>query len=456
MISKNLREMVFWGCDYISGSRVRNHLANIKLISSNSALLEEHQALQLKKILDHAAHTTVFFNKHKSTNVLEDFPVIDKNIMRDLSHEILSKTYEHKNLKITETSGSTGTPLRVLQNSNKRKRVLAEVIHANSLIGYRVGTRYAWTIASGSLHRENRIGLFIKNKVELQQYTVDSESAEKHRTILQRDRGIEIVMGYSSVLFELARHILAHGTPPAAFGVRGVLCLSEPLYPNMRETIRNAFDCPVMSRYSNAECGVLAYECPTCGQYHLNSASYIFETLAFDRDEPTPPGIPGRIVVTDLYNYAQPMIRYDTGDTGSIVPSSCTQFATPILKSLEGRRGDALYNTNGHQVMMFSFDFIFEKLGRLGKVKQFQVIQEGKKNYRLRICADTPLPSEINIDIGTQFKAILGTDAEVTIEYTDEIPVLNSGKRKYIVNTYSLSKAPHESVVPATPDHSDS
>jgi phenylacetate-CoA ligase len=85
---------------------------------------------------------------------------------------------------------------------------------------------------------------------------------------------------------------------------------------------------------------------------------------------------------------------------------------------------------------MFSFDFIFEKLGRIGKVKQFQLIQEGRDTYRLRICANDPLSDEIGSDVITHLKAILGADAKLDIEYAGEIPVLNSGKRKYIVSNY--------------------
>ncbi len=436
MIGATVRNAIFWGRDYLSGSTVRRHLRDIQRLSQDAALQSEHQARQLGRLLNHAAQTTPYFIQQRGRASLENFPVTNKNVIRESNNTILSTTFRGKRLRVAETSGSTGTPLRVVQDPNKRQRVVAEVIHANALIGYKVGTRYAWTIASGSLHRESRLGLFLKNKVELSQYTLDAETATKHCLTLQNDKNIEIIMGYPSVLSELAHHILEHHISPASFGVKGVLCLSEPLYPSMRETIREAFQCPVLSRYSNEECGVLAYECPTCSQLHLNTASYVFETLALDKDEATPMGVPGRIVITDLYNYALPMIRYDTGDIGSIVPSSCPQFAAPVLQSLEGRRIDALYDTAGHRVVAFAFDFIMERLGRLGKVKQFQIIQEEQKDFRLRICANTPLSSETEGDVLARLKAILGTDARIEIGYVDEIPVLNSGKRKYLINNY--------------------
>jgi phenylacetate-CoA ligase len=436
MIMSNARQALFWSLDYVSGAPIHNHLRNIQQVSRDGSVLAEHQTKQLQSLLNHAVQTTDYYKNYDSSGRIEEFPVVNKNIIRDSFERFESTTFKGKKLKTMQTSGSTGTPFRVVQNASKRQRVLAELIEFNALAGYRVGTRYAFVVSAGSIHREKPIGLFMKNKVEFSVYTLDLNSAETQRQILLKDKQIEVIIGNPSVIYDLARHIIAQGDHPSSFGVKGVLCISEQLYPNMRDTIRKAFDCPVLSRYSNEECGVLAYECPTCGRYHLNTASYFFETLAFDRDEPTSPGTSGRIVVTDLYNYALPMIRYDTGDIGLIVSSDCPQFCTPILQSLEGRRVDTVYDTSGRRLIIFAFDATFERLGSL--VKQFQFVQEGKTRYRLRLCVNETFSQEQSVV--EQLKKILGDDAQIEIDYVEEIPVLNSGKRKYIVSLYDPSK----------------
>lgn len=437
MIMTTARKAFFWSKDYVSGSPIHNHLRNIQQVSGDKSLLTEHQNKQLKSLLNHAIQTTDYYKKYDNSGRIEDFPVVNKNIIRESFAKFESKAFQGEKLKVMQTSGSTGTPFRVVQNSNKRQRVLAELIAFNALAGYHVGTRFAFVVSAGSIHREKPIALFIKNKVEFSVYTLDTNSAETQRQILLKDKKIEVIIGNPSVIYDLARHIISQGDPPSSFGVKGVLCISEQLYPNMRYTIQKAFGCPVLSRYSNEECGVLAYECPTCGKYHLNTASYFFEILAFDKDEPTPPGTSGRIVVTDLYNYALPMIRYDTGDIGSMVPSDCPQFCTPILQSIEGRRVDTVYDTSGRRLIIFAFDATFEKLGSL--VKQFQFIQEGKTRYRLRLCVNETFSQEEFVV--EQLKKVLGDDAQIEVEYLEEIPVLNSGKRKYIVSLYDPSKS---------------
>ncbi|MBE9168011.1 phenylacetate--CoA ligase family protein [Pleurocapsales cyanobacterium LEGE 06147] len=433
-----VRKALFWELDYLRGAPIHTHLRNIQQVTADVSLLAEHQAQQLKLLLSHAVQTTDYYKNYDASGQLKDFPVTNKNIIRDSFERFESTAFKGKKLNVMETSGSTGTPFRVVQNSSKRQRVLAELIYFNSLIGYSVGIRHAFFRTIESSFRKSPVKRFMQNEVEFDVRIQNLASFERQRLTLLKDKRIEILIGYSSVIYDLARHVISQGDTPEDFGVKGVLCLAEPLYPNMRDTIHKAFDCPVLSRYSNQECGVLAYECPTCGQYHLNTASYFFETLALDRDEPTSPGTPGRIVVTDLYNYALPMIRYDTGDIGSIAPNDCSQFATPILQSLEGRRLDSVYDTAGRRLVSFVFDDIFETLGRLGVIKQFQFIQEGRTNYRLRLCVNETFSQEQSVI--KQLKQILGADAQIEIDYVDEIPVLNSGKRKYIVSLYDPSK----------------
>ncbi len=438
-IATTARKALFWTLDYLKGSPIHTHLRNIQQVTADGSLLAEHQAQQIQLLLNHAVHTTDYYKSYNSADRIQSFPVVNKNIIRESFASFESTVFKGKKLKAMETAGSTGTPFRVVQNSSKRQRVLAELIEFNSIVGYRVGIRHAFFRTIEPSFRKSSVKLFIQNEIEFDVRIQDIASFERQRQTLFNDSNIEILIGYSSVIYDLARHIISQGDTPKSFGVKGILCLAEPLYPNMSDTIRKAFDCPVLSRYSNQECGVLAYECPTCGKFHFNTASYFFETLNFDNDEPTSPGTPGRIVVTDLYNYALPMIRYDTGDIGSMIPSDCPQFATPILQSLEGRQIDSIYDTSGRRLVPFVFDATFEALNISSMVvKQFQFIQEDRTHYRVRLCVNETFSQEQSLS--EQLKQILGNNAQIEIDYVDEIPVLNSGKRKYIVSFYDPSK----------------
>ena len=198
----------------------------------------------------------------------------------------------------------------------------------------------------------------------------------------------------------------------------------------IRRTLESHFGCPVFSRYSNEELGIIAHETKDSGhRFELNWSSFYYEILDLNEDKPVIEGEIGRIVVTDLHNYAMPILRYDTGDLGRFE----TGFAgRRYLKAVEGRRLDAVYNTQGELIASFVIITLFYSFKKA--IKQYQFIQAGVRSYVIKIN-----PSEVFKDEEKLIALVrkeFGSDALVTIEYVDEIPPLNSGKRRKVVNLY--------------------
>src|SRR5690606_35186909 len=111
------------------------------------------------------------------------------------------------------------------------------------------------------------------------------------------------------------------------------------------------------SRYSTEETGVLAHQCRTAGGHHLNTASYVFEFLKLDADIPAEPGEPARIVVTDLFSYGMPLIRYDIGDVGVLGADSCScGCQLPVLLEIQGREVEQVYDVVGQRVSPFAIN----------------------------------------------------------------------------------------------------
>ena len=68
---------------------------------------------------------------------LSEFPVMTKvDLIADRS-SILNPTFAGKKLRSMSTSGSTGMPFTVVQNLNKRNRVIAELKYFGEKAGYR-------------------------------------------------------------------------------------------------------------------------------------------------------------------------------------------------------------------------------------------------------------------------------------------------------------------------------
>ncbi len=93
----------------------------------------------------------------------------------------------------------------------------------------------------------------------------------------------------------------------------------ECLPASVRAEIEAAFACPVVNDYGTSECMSIAFGCDE-GWLHVNADWVLLEPVD-DDFRPTPPGEPSRtVLLTNLANRVQPIIRYDLGDSVVVNP----------------------------------------------------------------------------------------------------------------------------------------
>jgi amino acid adenylation domain-containing protein len=126
--------------------------------------------------------------------------------------------------------------------------------------------------------------------------------------------------GYSSGIARLAEAALAGSL---RIRPKRILTMSDLLTPAMAETIRRAWGAPILNLYGAAESLFLAVQDEGEPVLTVMDDLNILEVLdAGDRDVPA--GGTGRVVITNLYNYTLPILRYQLGDTvvrGHVLPS---------------------------------------------------------------------------------------------------------------------------------------
>lgn len=115
----------FWILDFLKGSPIGKPYREIKALDKLSfANGSNKRELKLKKLLTFAQTNTIFYKNIKSYN-LTDYPVINKQTLINHHKEIeVSKEVipgQKGNIYIQKTSGSTGIPLEIPQDSLKRK-----------------------------------------------------------------------------------------------------------------------------------------------------------------------------------------------------------------------------------------------------------------------------------------------------------------------------------------------
>ncbi len=430
MISEDIRKWGFWTLDYLRKSRISKPFNDIKGIMEEAETGKNKSHNYLKKLLSHAVSTTEFYKEFKNYRNLDDFPVIKKQDIKENYNKFLSSKYKVDDLIKVQTSGSYGTPFTFYLTPEKKFRQTAEVIYFSEWANYYVGTRYAYL---RGLNTKSNLKLRIQNEHFLFSRVIDEEWLKTSREILKKEK-IKVLIGFPTAISAIAKYCYDCGDTEKDFSIEGVITSSEPLLDSQRAIIESTFGCNCLSRYSTEELGVLAHECAKFKKHHINTASYKVEILDLNEDRPAKEGEVGRIVVTDLFSYAMPLIRYETGDLGILGNECSCGLEGPIIESLHGRTVESVYNTKGTRILPY---FIEDVMAELTDVFQYQFIQYGEKEYTLKVKGKEDLCFD-HKKIIEHIKIWMGNDAVVKIELVDDIPTLASGKRPYVVNKYRL------------------
>lgn len=388
----------------------------------------------LQQLLEYATTHCGFYRPYQGKAHCE-FPVVNKNIIRENIDGIRVPEDENPQQKkgvayhIQKTSGSTGTPFSIAQDTRKRNRRLAELKYFGEEVGFNSHDELLQLRIWTNWHSKGKWQSIKENIIPYDCTILDDARLKPMFEIIERE-SIKCIRAYANSYDLIARYALKNGCHPQT--LRVMIAGSEALPDTTRSLVEQAFPgVPIISQYANEECGILGQEhLWEPGKYHLNRAGYIMEVLKEDCDEPAADGELGRIVLTDLTNYATPVIRYDTGDLGVLMHD---ESGVPYLDKLYGRKLDLLYSASGQPVYPMYFARV---LKNFKNVLQWQFVQEGRKSYVLKLNWSEP-SDEAENQMVAEIKAILGEDAEIRVERVSDIPVLKSGKRRCVVNNYS-------------------
>ena len=427
---EELRSLAFWLNDSVKGSAIRNHYRDINKYMMRSTE-EERKHIHDKNIsdiLEHAAGNCRFYEKYKGIHNLSDFPVVNKTILKESQSLFMAENYRDKKLYDVTTSGSTGTPFKTSHDRNKKQRNYADTIFFAGLAGYKIGQRLIYMKIWVRKKMRSSMEYLLQNIVPVDVIQLNDSEIGLLIKRMEQDRSTFSILGYSSALELICRFLDKNNSQAVNTRVKSIISMSESLNEYTRSTMEKYFGVPVVSRYSNLENGILAQQVPgSNGRYLVNTASYHIELLDMNSDDPVKDGVPGRIVVTDLFNYALPMIRYDTGDIGIFEPAA--DNTKRYFMSIEGRKLDLLFDTAGNLVSSY---LVYKNMWQYTEIDQYQLIQESAVRYTFKInCRTIFLKEKQLID---EFKVYLGKNADFRVEYVDEIPLLASGKRKKIVS----------------------
>ncbi len=191
-----------------------------------------------------------------------------------------------------------------------------------------------------------------------------------------------ILFGYPTALALLAHQqvVGGHKISPLL-----VATAAEWLTPGTRDQIAGTFNCPVRETYAASEFMGIAYSCDH-GRLHVNSDWVILEPVD-EAYRPVPPGHASQtVLLTNLANRVQPIIRYDLGDSITVDPDPCPCGSPLPAIQVEGRRDDVLYlqTPDGESVPILPMA-LATVVEEVPGVTRYQIIQTAPAELNLRI-----------------------------------------------------------------------
>jgi phenylacetate-CoA ligase len=152
-----------------------------------------------------------------------------------------------------------------------------------------------------------------------------------------------------------------------------VRAFGETLDEDTRAHTSEKLGIRISQNYSSQELGILASQCPTSTNLHVNEEFLYIEILRPDGNE-SDIGEVGRVIATDLRNYATPLVRYDTGDFAEVAGQCPCGRSGKTLRRVMGRQRNLMRLPDG-RVTWPRLGYLFRSLERMFPVRQFQVVQ---------------------------------------------------------------------------------
>jgi phenylacetate-CoA ligase len=408
-------------------------------------VLAAWQNARLSQLLRHAYDTVPYYRRvfdvaglepggDHTVDDLRHLPLLTKSSIRDYQEELISTAYPPRKRIANHTGGSTGTPLHFYQDRRQRSWSSANKLRCNRWAGWEFGKH---TLRLWGHPRELKAAKRARGQLRsllLREHTFDAFyfSVEDMADLTDyiRRKSPQIVVAYASMLTHFAAYLDERGVtdlPPPD----GIITSTDMLFPDQRDLIERVFQTEVYDRYGCREVSVIAAECGEHHGMHVSADRLIVE-FTDGVGDPVSPGQPGHVVITDLFNYAMPFIRYDIEDVAipSSEPCRCGR-GLPLINQLAGRLADILTTPEGQFVSASALTTILPKIRGLG---ESQLVQKAPDWLQVNVVRRPNYDETSEATFVRHLSTYFGPRMRITFNYVEEIPRTASGKKRFSIS----------------------
>lgn len=365
---------------------------------------------------------------------LRNLPILTKELIRANFDRLQSKDNAQRRCEINTSGGSTGEPVRLIQDDEYRDASTAIQWLSHHQLGCPPGAPHVrlWgserDLESGTKSGKSRFFNWLTNTTWMNAFAMSPERMREFLDILNRKRP-RLVVAYAQSIYELAR--FAEREQIQVNPQRAVLTSAGTLYPFMREKIAQVFRCEVYNLYGSREVSDIAWELP--GRKGLWVPPWAnFVEIVDENGLAVPAGTEGNIVITCLTNLAMPLVRYRIGDRGALLAESEAPECIQMLSHVSGRTVDTFRRSDQTLV---DGEYFTHLLYFRPWVWKFQVVQKSYTEILFRVVSTNGKPSKDELhEIASRSRLAMGDNCNVDFEFCDDLPPLRSGKFRYTIS----------------------
>lgn len=364
--------------------------------------LTAFQMRQLSKLLRHAQENVPYFREamgaagvsapdFRTPDDIRKLPLLSRDLARETANVRTAIAPPFPTIRKT-TSGSSGNPLVFGYDAGSEAWRQAIKLRGYEWAGYRPGDcvlHYWGPPPRPRPPLTKRLKMAVDRAIRREHYLdcVAQDDAHLLEAVkMIRSQHPKVIVCYAQSGASLARFIVDRDLRD--WDTIPVICGAEPLFPQDRAIMKRAFGEAVFDTYGCRETMLIASECARHEGLHVSMENILVEILVIDPDgsqRPARPGEVGNVVITDLHNLGQPLIRYVNGDLAVAGDNSLCRCGRtiPRIASVDGRVTEALTDGRGGRVQGMYFCTIMVPLAHA--VRRYKATQHKDKAITLQI-----------------------------------------------------------------------
>ncbi len=403
-------------------------------------VLREYQFDRLKELFRHA-YDSVPYYRDKFTKIgfhpedltipddIKKIPVLTKTELKENFDSLISSDFNHRELIEYATGGSTGEPVKFLLTKEQYDTRAAVSFKSYQMTGWDFLDKTILLTGApidigkyGSI--KSKIKSYLLRQTVISSFNLKEKDLSHLYHIIQRNKP-KAIFGYVSALSLFAEYLAANNL---YVNIPIIIQMAELVLPEQVRLIEERLGGRFYKHYGARDAIAMGIECSKRQGLHANMDTLWIEIL---KDNKEVCDEDGEVIVTDLYSFGMPLIRYQIGDVGHWLKNRCSCGRhTPLFEITQGRVSNIITTPDGKYVTGLFIPHLFKE--KAEKIEKYQVYEPDLKHLVVRIVKKGGYTNTDEEFLREKLREKLGTQMDIEFQYLDDISPSPSGKYLFV------------------------